>query len=112
MPPKILDNGIVRDATPAEVAEIEARQAGETRLAVPQSVTMLQARLQLLAAGLLDSANAIIAAMPGKDGDAARTMWEFAQNVNRNDPLVVSLCSKLDLSDAQADQLFIDAAKR
>jgi hypothetical protein len=109
---KVLENGFLRDANPAEVAEIEARQKFREPSLVPQSVTMLQARLQLLAAGLLDRANALIAALPGNDGDSARTYWEFAQNVNRYDPLVIVLCSKLDLSELQTDQLFMEAAKR
>lgn len=99
-----------RDATEAEIAEIEERKKQAEKPDVPQSVTMLQARLQLIAAGLLDQANAYIMAMPGPTGDSARAYWEFAEKVVRDDPLVLTLCQHLGLSEKQADQLFIDAA--
>jgi len=77
---------------------------------VPSSVTMRQARLALLGAGLLAQVNEAVAAMPGAEGDAARITWEFSGEVRRNDPLVVQLASSLNLSDEQLDQLFTTAA--
>lgn len=77
---------------------------------VPQSVTMRQARLSLLAAGLLSPVNALIAAMPGADGDAARIYWEYSSMVLRSEPLVATLASALSLSEAQLDALFVNGA--
>ncbi len=73
---------------------------------VPQVVSMRQARLALLAAGLLDQVNAAIAAMPGTEGAAARIEWEYAQEVRRDSPLVMGLAPLLSLGDGQLDSLF------
>lgn len=78
--------------------------------AIPTTVSMRQARLTLLAAGLLDAVNAAIAAMPGVDGDAARIEWEYATEVRRDSPLVSSLGPALGLDDAALDALFLAAA--
>lgn len=77
---------------------------------VPISVSMRQARLALLAAGLLDAVNSAIAAMPGAEGDAARIEWEFAQDVRLDSLLVVGLAGALGLSDARLADLFMAAS--
>ena len=77
---------------------------------VPKIVTMRQARLALLAAGLLAGVNAAVAAMPGAEGDAARIEWEFAATVDRDSPLVQGLTAALGLSEAQLDGLFTAGA--
>lgn len=78
---------------------------------VPGAVSMRQARLALLKAGLLSQVNTAIAAMPGADGDTARIEWEFSGTVERHRPLVLSLIAVLGLTDAQLDDLFRQAAK-
>lgn len=78
---------------------------------VPEAVTMRQARLALLGAGLLDSVNTAIAAMTGTAGAAARIEWEYSKEVQRNKELVQALGPALGLSDAQLDALFITASK-
>ena len=75
-------------------------------LPVPQSVTVAQARLALLNAGLLTSTNAIIAIMPGVEGDAARIKWEYSANIRRDDPLVAALANALNLTNTQVDDVF------
>ena len=77
---------------------------------VPKSVTMRQARLSLMQAGLLPTVNAAIAAMTGAAGDAARIEWEYSQEVQRSRGLVMSLGTSLGMTDAQLDNLFIAAA--
>lgn len=77
---------------------------------VPSAVTMRQARLALLQAGLLDQVNAAIAAMPGVEGEAARIEWEYAQEVRRDSPLVAGLSATLGLTEAQLDDMFRMAA--
>ena len=86
------------------------RYAYTYNLTVPQAVTMRQARLALLAAGKLTTANAAIAAMPGTDGDAARIEWEYAHEVRRDSPLVAGMGAVLGLTSEQLDGLFIAAA--
>jgi len=76
---------------------------------VPEAVTMRQARLALLSAGLLHKVNAIIAAMPGVQGDAARIEWEFSSEVKRKQALVTALGPALGMSGAQLDKLFLKA---
>lgn len=78
-------------------------------LTVPNTVSMRQARLALLAAGLLQTVTDAVAAIPGATGDAARIEWEYAQVVERGSPLVETLSSALGLTDDQLDALFAAA---
>lgn len=77
---------------------------------VPQTVTMRQARLALLGAGLLDSVNAAIAAMPTPERSAAEIEWEYAQTVDRHSPFTQQLAAGLGLTTEQLDALFTQAA--
>lgn len=77
---------------------------------VPQAVSMRQARLALLGAGLLSQVNTAIASMPGAEGEAASIEWEYAQEVRRDSALVQSLVSALGMNDAGLDALFTAAA--
>lgn len=77
---------------------------------VPQSVTMRQARLALLDAGLLQSVADTVAAMPGIEGDAARIEWGYAQEVRRDSALLASLANSLQMTDMQIDDLFTKGA--
>lgn len=72
-----------------------------------QVVTMRQARLALMEAGLLGQIDAAVASI----GGAAAVEWEYSTNVERNWPLVASLAASLNLSDAQLDALFTRAAQ-
>ena len=79
---------------------------------VPQSVTMRQARLALLGAGLLDDVDAAIAAIPDPaQRKAAQIEWEYATVIERNSPLATSLAAGLGLTAADIDALF-EAASR
>ena len=75
-------------------------------VAVPEVVTMRQARLALLGAGLLAQVNTAVANMPGAEGDAARIEWEYAQEVRRDSPLVAALSEILGLTDEALDNLY------
>lgn len=78
-------------------------------VAVPMAITMRQARLALLGAGLLAQVNAAIAAMPGDTGEAARIEWEYAKDVRRDSPLLAALAPALGMSSEQVDDLFVNA---
>lgn len=80
-------------------------------VAVPEVVTMRQARLALLGAGLLAQVNTAVANMPGAEGDAARIEWEYAQEVRRDSPLVAALSAAFGWTDVQLDDLFTEGAK-
>jgi hypothetical protein len=63
-------------------------------------VSMRQARLALLKAGLLD---AIDSHMTEPD---QRIWWDYATTVERNHPLVVQVAASISLTDEQVDDLF------
>ena len=73
---------------------------------IPQSVTMRQARLALLGAGLLDTVETAIAGA----GPAAKIEWDYATEVQRSAGLVPAMATALGLTDAQIDALFVTAA--
>lgn len=74
---------------------------------VPQQVTMRQARLALLNAGLLDDVEVVIAAA----GREAQLEWEYASMVDRSNLAVAAVQQQEALTDAQIDDLFREAAK-
>ena len=73
---------------------------------VPVKVTMRQARLALLAANLLETVDAAIAA----GGEADKIEWEYATEVRRDSPLVANMTAALGLTAEQVDGLFRQAA--
>jgi len=73
---------------------------------VPQTVSMRQARLALLAANLL---NSVEIAMQSAD-QASQIEWEYATEVQRNSPLVVGMTAALGWTSEQVDALFISAS--
>ena len=77
---------------------------------VPAAVTMRQARLALLGAGLLPTVQAAIAALPSPQKEAAEIEFEYAQEVQRNHGLVPAMAQALGMSESQIDDLFIAAA--
>lgn len=77
---------------------------------VPQSVTRRQARQALLLAGLLDSVDPAIAAIPDATArKLAEIEWQDSLEFERNRPLLISLATALGLDGAALDQLFITA---
>jgi hypothetical protein len=70
------------------------------------SITMRQARLALLSAGLLDQVNAGMQAMP----QAAQIEWQFASEVRRDNALIAAMASALGLDDAAVDSLFVSGS--
>lgn len=78
---------------------------------VPESVTMRQARLALLAAGKLTHVQTAIDALPEPQKTAARIEWEYSSAVNRNSEFVEVLGKLLGLDSDGIDNLFIAASK-
>ena len=75
-------------------------------------VTMRQARLALLGAGLLDGVDAALNAIPNEaQRKAALIEWEFSNTVQRDMALVQQLAPALGLSEQQLDNLFAQAAQ-
>ena len=73
---------------------------------VPASITPLQARRALRAAGLLDAVNAWIATQP----DDAQEAWEYCIEVRRDSPLIAGAQEGLGLTPEQVDDLFCAGA--
>lgn len=71
-------------------------------------VTPRQARLALLAAGLLDQVESAV----NTAGGATKLTWDYATQVRRKDPLITQIGASLNLTAAQIDALFVYAAKQ
>jgi hypothetical protein len=73
---------------------------------IPQSVTPLQARKAIRAAGLKPQVDAALVA----GGEEVQEAWDYAIEINRRDPLLLQIAAEAGLSAAELDQLFIAAA--
>jgi hypothetical protein len=76
-------------------------------VSVPPAITPLQARRVLLAVGLLDDVETMIAQAPRE----ARLAWEYAVEIYRNDPTLAMLATSLGLTSDQIDDLFRSAVE-
>ncbi len=77
---------------------------------VPQEVTMRQARLALLDAGLLDNVQPAINSLPEPDKTRAQIEWDYSNALQRGNPFVATLGTALGLNEEALDNLFITAA--
>ena len=68
------------------------------------TLTMRQARLALLGAGLLDEVEATITT------PSDRIWWDYSTTVERNHPLVNAVLTALGKTEAEIDDMFIGAA--
>jgi len=68
-------------------------------------ISMRQARLALLADGLLDGIEAAMSTPEYK------IWWEYSTVVERNNPLVEQVLATLGKSNAEIDQMFIGASQ-
>ena len=73
---------------------------------VPESVTKLQAYTALSAAGYTAEFDSFFVQNP-----EAKTIWDLASEVERQNPLVSVIADALGLDDAQVDALFIAASR-
>jgi predicted transcriptional regulator len=92
--------------------EVKAYLAAQAEAAKPKSVTMRQARLALLEAGLLDNVQNTVAGMQGPEGAAARIEWEYSSTMVRSQPLITAMAAALKLTDADVDALFLSASTK
>ena len=77
---------------------------------IPTPVSMRQARTALLMNNLLGQVETIIQGMPGSEGDKTRIAWEYSPYIDRDSLVFKSVYPALGLTDAQVDNLFIQAA--
>ena len=78
---------------------------------VPQEVTMRQARLALLDAGLLSSVQTAINSLQEPAKTKAQIEWDYSNALQRDNSFVSVLGSALGLNEAALDNLFIAASK-
>lgn len=74
---------------------------------VPQQVSPFQARKALLNNGLLAAVEAAVA----QASDEVKIAWEYGLTVDRNSAFIQAMAPALNLSSAQIDALFIEAAR-
>lgn len=101
--------GTIRDDLVLMTDEEAAAADAAVSTPVPEAVSMRQARLALLGAGLLGAIDAAINSLPSPQKEAAAIEWDYASDVRRDSPLLESLAPALGLTDAQIDALFITA---
>ena len=73
---------------------------------VPIKITRLQAKLQLLEIGLLDEVEDLVA-----QDRKVQLYWKEADYFYRTDEILLNMVTVLKLTDAQVDDLFIEASK-
>lgn len=106
-PPLLVDGQWVQQWS---VIPLSSEQIEENyKAGIPTSVTMRQARLALLGAGLLASVDAAIDSLHSPQKESARIEWEYATEVQRSSGLVPMMGAALGLDDAALDALFIEA---
>lgn len=108
--PAITLGGMVRQGNALVFSQIRKDQHDAAQVVVPREVTMRQARQALILAGLDESVESAVDAIPGVAGKLARAEWDKSQTVQRNRPLVNQLGAALGLTPQQIDALFITAA--
>lgn len=77
---------------------------------IPASVTMRQARLALLHAGLLDNVDTAIDSLTSPQKETARIEWDYSSEVVRGRPLVSLIGIALGLDEDGLNDLFVQAA--
>ena len=92
------------------LAEIEKVKM-ERELSIPKSITARQAKLALLQIGKLADVTAAIANLQSPMKEQVEIEWEYAADIYRNNGFIDTLGAALGLSDAQLDDLFLQASK-
>ena len=87
------------------IEDIELKKEYEKSL-IPKTITLRQARLYLLSIGLLDDLENIIS-----QNRAYQIEWEYANQIERESPLVTILGQVLNLDDTAIDDMFMEASK-
>jgi len=89
------------------VAEVLAGKTPAVNVTAPASVTNLQFRLALNAAGLREAAEAYIASA----SQDVKDWWALATVIARDNAMLIAAATAIGKTSADIDALFIDAAK-
>lgn len=104
---KHADGVKILGASLLDEANLDALVAGFTDSAIIHPVTPRQIRLALIASG--SSPDAIVSAinsMPEPQKSIALNTWEYSNEFNRDNPLVIQLGPTLGFTPAQLDSLW------
>ena len=101
------------ELTPEEIAQMGAIQVEDDTVQVPEKISNLQLRSQLIIQGF--DLN-LIEQTFNQITDATQrgliiTAWEYATNFYRNNHMIVAMGNLLGLTPAQVDEIFINASK-
>lgn len=77
---------------------------------VPFSITPRQGYIILSRYGILEAVKTYFAALEGQEGEEAKIELEFAQEWKRSWPTLINAAHDFGLTDAQIDQMFIEAS--
>lgn len=91
--------------TKSWIEDIELKKEYEKSL-IPKTITLRQARLYLLSINLLDDLENIIS-----QNRAYQIEWEYANQIERESPLVKILVQALVWNDERIDEMFTEASK-
>ena len=96
-----------------EIDKMEAMQVEDDTVQVPEKISNLQLRSQLILQGF--DLN-LIEQTFNRISDATQreliiTAWEYATNFYRNNPMIVAMGNLLGLTSSQVDEIFINASK-
>ncbi len=84
----------------------------EVKIKIPVQVTIRQARLALLQAGLLDDIETTINAIEDETlKKAVQIEWEYAQDIRRDWQALIMITQAMGMTDEQLDELFLTASK-
>src|SRR5690606_24198301 len=104
----------VREPEPEmpEATDVPDLPPEPTEPSIPSVVTMAQAKLALLYAGLYEQVEQALADLPEPQKTAALIEWNHRQTLEREHPLVAQVATALGLTEQQLDELFLDASVR
>jgi len=95
-------------------SQLDTANASYRKSIVPNSITMRQARLTFLSAGILTTLESAINSIQEENAKSvAQIEWQYGEYVQRNNSPITSLISNvLGLTELQIDDLFIEGMNR
>lgn len=93
-------------------AELANATVNDTGLVVPNSITIRQAREQLIRDGLFSSVDTAIHSITDATERAiTQNYWEYSEVFERRSPILIGLGTAIGLTEEQLDEMFIAASK-
>lgn len=90
---------------------IVEREITEEIKVVPESISQMKLRKQLILSGISISAiDALIQQLPQPNRDLIQTMWEYAVVFDRTNPELNEMAEMLGITQEQLDDIFINAS--